>query len=90
MAALHLLARYWAWAGSNVGAMPACGAIAAGFAFIFRDRLGRTLAAWWHKHHKQHLTAELDAMEQRLKAHIDARHRELTERVAAPDRRKAP
>jgi hypothetical protein len=80
------LAAYWAWAGSNIGAMPACGllALAAGapLTYLLRDRIGHTLAAWWHKHHRQHMAAELAAMEQRLKLHIDARHQELTERVA--------
>lgn len=84
---MHLLARYWSWAGSNVGAMPACGAVAFAFAFIFRDRIGHALAAWWHKHHRQHIAAELQAMELRLKAHIDARHQELTERVTSKGRR---
>jgi hypothetical protein len=65
---LHLLGRYWAWAGSNVGAMPACGAVAFVFAFVFRDRLGRAFSAWWHRHlgHSREL-AEIRAIAE--KAH---------------------
>jgi hypothetical protein len=42
----HLLLRYWAWAGSNIGAMPGCGLVAVVSAVCFR----KPLAAWWHKH----------------------------------------
>jgi len=40
------LSWYWDWAGSNIGAMPACGLLAAGFAIGCR----KPLARWWHKH----------------------------------------
>jgi hypothetical protein len=43
---LHGLLRYWGWAGSNIGAMPGCGAVAVAFAACFR----KPLARWWHKH----------------------------------------
>jgi hypothetical protein len=46
---LHELARYWNWAGSNIGAMPACGAVAVLFAVCFR----KPAAAWWRKHFGQ-------------------------------------
>jgi hypothetical protein len=77
-----------AWGtGGNLVAWIICGALGVGGAYLFRDLIGRRLAAWWHKHHRKHLAAELDAMETRLKAHIDARHQELTERVASKGRR---
>jgi hypothetical protein len=40
---------------SNVGAEPILVALAAGFAFLFRDRIGRKLVRWHHKHHTAHL-----------------------------------
>ncbi len=43
---MHLLAAYWNWAGSNIGAMPACALIAGVFAAVFRKPLSR----WWHRH----------------------------------------
>lgn len=46
MIAFHLLRQYWDWAGSNIGAMPACGIVAIAFAVCFR----KPLARWWHKH----------------------------------------
>lgn len=45
MTAVHLLRQYWDWAGSNIGAMPACGLIAAVSAAAFR----RPLARLWHR-----------------------------------------
>jgi hypothetical protein len=47
VAVLHLLARYWDWAGSNVGAMPACGLVALTAGLIFRKPLARL----WHRVH---------------------------------------
>jgi hypothetical protein len=38
---LHWLRIYWDWAGSNVGAMPACGIAAFISAVVFRKPLGR-------------------------------------------------
>lgn len=29
--------------------------------YLFRDRLGRRAAAWWHRHHAPHIRAELAA-----------------------------
>jgi len=59
---LHWLRAYWEWAGSNIGAMPACGAIALGVGapvtYLLRDRIGRRLAAWWAKHHGPHAIAQ--------------------------------
>lgn len=72
-----------AWAtGGNLVAWVICGLLGVGGAYLFRDLIGRRLAAWWHLHHRQHMAAELAAMESRIKQHIDARHQELTERVA--------
>jgi hypothetical protein len=77
-----------AWGtGGNLVAWVLCGALGVGGAFLFRDLIGRRLAAWWHRHHRRHLAGELDAMEQRLKAHIDTRHQELTEQVTSKGRR---
>lgn len=42
----HWLREYWGWAGSNIGAMPACGLIAVLSAAVFR----KPLARWWHRH----------------------------------------
>lgn len=41
MIVFHLLLRYWDWAGSNVGAMPACGLVALVAGLIFRKPLER-------------------------------------------------
>jgi len=92
------LGHYWAWAGSNIGAMPACGllalAIGAPVTYLLRDRIGRAFAAWFHKHHAPHLRAELAAMEQRLAGQAAARHvaliRKLDEHKAAMAEQVAP
>lgn len=46
MTVLHWLGSYWGWAGSNVGAMPACAAVGAAFAVLLRKPLVRL----WRKH----------------------------------------
>lgn len=46
MILFHWLRLYWDWAGSNVGAMPACGLLATAFVVCFR----KPIAAWWRKH----------------------------------------
>lgn len=53
----------------NVWAMPVCAVIAGAFAFVFRDRLGRRLSAWFHRHfgHRD----ELDRIHSRLDDHAD-------------------
>jgi hypothetical protein len=43
---IHLLAAYWAWAGSNVGAMPACALVAGIFTMTFLSPIKK----FWHKH----------------------------------------
>lgn len=53
-------------AGGNLIAWVLCGAIGAGGAYLLRDRLGPRLARWFHRHHGEHLRAELDAMEERI------------------------
>ncbi len=40
--------------------------IAASVAWYFRDHVGRSLAAWWHRHHAPHLQAQLDAHHDRI------------------------
>lgn len=42
----HWLRSYWDWAGSNIGAAPACGILAVLFAVCFQ----KPIAKWWHKH----------------------------------------
>ena len=37
-----------AW--SNVVAMPVCGIVAALAAYLTRDKLGRAISGWWHRH----------------------------------------
>lgn len=73
----HWLYRYlWADFGlpvwPNVGAMPVCAAIAAVFAFFFRDRIGRHLGPWWRRHlgHRDELAEirELAAKAHRIAA----------------------
>ena len=50
----HEAWRYWQWAGSNVGAMPLCGVVAAAFGYLLRDRIGTRLARWLDSHHGPH------------------------------------
>ena len=51
---MHVFLLFFAWpAGAtwgNVTAMPLCGAVAVVSAFLIRDRLGRALGKWWHRH----------------------------------------
>ena len=70
---LHELAAYWRWAGSNVGAMPACSIVAAVFGILGRNWIGRRLAKWWDKHHGPHaVNRHLEA----LQAHHEAGEKE--------------
>ena len=70
---MHTLWLFFAWpAGAvwgNVWAMPLCGFIAAVFAVVFRDRLGRAVSGWWHRHFGHR--AELDEIRARLDTHAD-------------------
>lgn len=54
----------------NVLAMPVCGAVAFAAAFLLRDKIGRALSGWWHRHFGHR--AELDAIGETLDAHADA------------------
>lgn len=66
----------------NVGAMPVCGVLAAVFAFLFRDHIGRVLRTWWHRHfgHADELAEirDLAARAHRIAAdthrHVTGRH----------------
>ena len=49
---------YWLPCWSNMGAMPMCVIFGGAGAWLFRDRIGRRLVRWLHKHHVAHL-AEL-------------------------------
>lgn len=51
----------WGTAG-NLVAWVICGALGAGGAYLLRHRIGRGLAGWWNRHHRQH------AIEQHLEA----------------------
>ena len=55
---MHVFLTYFGWpygaTWSNVGAMPACGVVAAVAAFVFRDRIGRALSGWWKRHFGHH------------------------------------
>ena len=70
---MHTFLAFFAWPDGgvwgNVIAMPLCGVVAAVAAYLGRDRLGRTLRTWWHRHlgHR----AELDEISARLDAHAD-------------------
>lgn len=70
---MHVLWLFFAWPGggawSNVVAMPVCGVLAGIAAYLLRDRLGRALKGWWHRHlgHKD----DLDAIHARLDRHED-------------------
>lgn len=70
---MHTLWLFFSWpqggAWSNVAAMPLCGALAALAAFLVRDRLGRALSGFWHRHFGHR--GELDALNARLDAHAD-------------------
>jgi hypothetical protein len=50
----HGLLWYWDWAGSNIGAMPACGLLAllvgAPLTWLLRDRIGAGLSGWYRRH----------------------------------------
>jgi hypothetical protein len=45
---------------SNVLAEPLCVVLGFLAAFPLRHKIGKTLAAWWHKHHGPHLAATFD------------------------------
>lgn len=46
MIVFHWLRLYWDWAGSNIGAAPACGLLAILFAVCCQKPISR----WWHRH----------------------------------------
>jgi|HubBroStandDraft_3_1064219.scaffolds.fasta_scaffold404231_2 hypothetical protein len=46
---------FWCLIWPNAGAVPLCAAMGFLGAWLFRDRIGRRLAAWLHKHHTAHL-----------------------------------
>lgn len=60
-----MIAALWGQLWPNVAADPITALIAVGAAWLFRDRIGRHLVAWWHKHHQAHL-AHLAAERERL------------------------
>src|ERR1700728_2029864 len=84
---MHLLWLFFGWpqgaVWGNVWAIPLCAVVGGTGAFIFRDRIGHAIAAWWHRHHGPHLRAELDAMEQRLAEQARAHHTALKAYITA-------
>jgi hypothetical protein len=70
---VHTFLAFFAWpngtAWSNIIAVPPCAVLAAVLAFIFRDRLGKAISGWWHRHFGHR--AELDAVRAQLKTHAD-------------------
>ncbi len=67
---LYAILRDATW-GSNTAAAE-CAITAAAAAYLGRDRAGRVLARWWHRHHGEQLRSDLAAMEDRLRARISA------------------
>jgi hypothetical protein len=57
--------------------------LGAGMVWLFRDRVGKHLAGWWHKHHGSHVRADLAAMELRLAERLDASHEDMRQHVTA-------
>jgi hypothetical protein len=57
--------------GGNLVAWVICGALGVGGAWLFRDKIGRNFARWFHKHHQPHLRRELDQLEERIRRHLD-------------------
>jgi hypothetical protein len=49
---------FWALVWPNVGAVPLCAAVSLFWVWVFRDRLGRKLAAFAHRHYLEHLERE--------------------------------
>ena len=70
---MHVLWLFFNWPGggawSNVAAMPLCGVLAGIAAYLLRDRLGRALSGFWHRHFGHH--DELARIRERLDAHAD-------------------
>ena len=61
-------------AGGNIVAWVLCGILGAGGMWLLRHRIGKTLAAWWAKHHHDHAVAQhLEALRQ----HEEAKNREV-------------
>lgn len=49
---------FWVLVWPNAGAVPLCAIVGFTGAYVFRDRIGKKLIAWLHKHHAARL-AEL-------------------------------
>jgi hypothetical protein len=49
---------FWCLIWPNAGAMPLCAVFGLIGGYLFRDRIGRGLVAWLHKHHAAHIAAE--------------------------------
>jgi hypothetical protein len=90
---MHVFLLFFSWPDGatwgNVTAMPLCGAVAVVFAFLIRDRLGRALGKWWHRHlgHQNELAEIRDLAAKAHRIAADAyRHQAGTEHPDAPGR----
>jgi hypothetical protein len=82
---VNVLKLFFGWPGggtwSNVVAAVECTAFGAAGAWLFRDRLGRKLAAWWHKHHAEHTRDDLAGLAEHLRTHINRQLEDHHEKI---------
>lgn len=74
---MNVLKLFFGWPGggtwSNLLASAEWLAVGAGGVWLFRDRIGRKAAAWWHKHHHEHaIAAHLEALRRHEEAMKEA------------------
>ena len=71
---MHTFSAFFSWPNGacwgNIIAVPPCAVLAAILAFIFRDRIGKSVKGWWKRHFGH--GDELDEIQGRLDAHADA------------------
>jgi hypothetical protein len=46
---------FWCLIWPNAGAVPLCALVSAIGIYVFRERIGRRLTAFWHRHQAEHL-----------------------------------
>lgn len=64
---MHIIRLFFDWPDggtwSNMIASLEWAVVAVGSVWIFRDHIGRKLAAWWNKHHAEHaINQHLEAL----------------------------